>query len=220
MENRNDTVVDQKKVKNHRKIVLFGSLGVVILIILAFIFIFSQPKVVKFDNLKGLKIENIAVDDDGHIKAPDKPENKGWTFCGWYLDKSFNNKIDDLSTYTFTKTTTVYAKWKLTRYKITYEGITGITNLENLPTEYVMKHTYPEDWSEEDKDDVWKPDYDYDGSIPTFNEEKAIRGISLVDPIRKGYTFLGWYNSNDELVERLNNVKPTDITLIAKWQEN
>ncbi len=178
----------------------------------------SKSKIVKFENLKGLKIDNIAIDDDGHIKEPTLQERNGWTFEGWYLDATFNNKIEDLSTYTFTKSTTVYAKWKLTRYTITYEGVSGVTNLENLPTEYVVKHTFPEDYSEEEIDDVWKADFDYSGKIPTFNEEKAIRGIELVDPVRPGYKFLGWYDSDGNKVDKLNNIEPTNITLTAKWE--
>lgn len=218
MENKNEVVVDPKKAKNHRKTILFISFGVLVLIVLAFIFVFSQPKVVKFANLKGLKIDNIAIDDDGHIKEPTLQKRNGWTFKGWYLDATFNNKIEDLSTYTFTKSTTIYAKWKLTRYTITYEGISEVTNLENLPTEYVVKHTFPEDYSEDEKDNVWKADFDYSGKIPTFNEEKAIRGIELVDPVRPGYKFLGWYDSDGNKVDKLNNIEPTNITLTAKWE--
>ena len=43
MENKNEVVVDPKKAKNHRKTILFISFGILVLIVLAFIFVFSQP---------------------------------------------------------------------------------------------------------------------------------------------------------------------------------
>lgn len=240
MEENKNVNIDIKKQKTRRLVVLLSSLGVVILFILAFIFLFQQPKVVKFENLKGNKIDDVALTEDGYISKDDLTKitnkinlfsvnenanstNVVWDFKGWYLDQSFNNPIDDIATYKFSKTTTLFAKWTLHRYQITYDfGGVKITNENKLPKEYVAKHTFPEDWSNADKDNVWKADFDYSNGVPSFNESKALLGIDLVNPIpsKSAYTFVGWYSEPEFInkIERLDNVNPKDITLYAKFE--
>lgn len=236
----NKNVIVENKPNKRRLIVLLSALAVLILFIVLIVFVFTKPKIVKFENLKGNKIDAVALTEDGYISSDDiarimtkintfsvnensSSSNVVWDFSGWYLDSSFNNPIADLATKKFTSTTTVYAKWKLHRYTITYDfGGVAITNESSLPTEYVAKHTFPEDWSKDDKTNVWHADFDYTNGVPSFNEEKALTGIDLVNPIPKKsrYTFVGWYTEPEFInkVERLNNTEPTNITLYAKFE--
>lgn len=243
-----NNVVTNNSSKKRRLIVLLSGLGVLILFIVLIIFVFTKPKIVTFENLKGNKIDAVALTDDGYISSDDVTRimtkinnysvnenptstNVVWDFSGWYLDSSFNNPISDLASQKFKSSTTVYAKWKLHRYKITYEfGGIEITNISSLPTEYVAKHTYPEDlsdwdWSDDNKNkDIWEADFDYTNNIPSFNEAKALTGIELVSPVPKKskYTFVGWYTDPDfkNKIEKLNNTEPSDITLYAKFEKN
>ena len=137
MEN-NNTVNQTPKDKKRRKIVLFSCLGVAIIFALLIIFVFTQPKVVKFTNLMGSTyIDDIAVNKDGKIDAPKDPKLTGWDFVGWCTDKS-QEVLIDINTYEFKSSTTLYAKWRLHRYVITYEtnGGTLPTNTPNSPVEY------------------------------------------------------------------------------------
>lgn len=64
------------------------------------------------------------------------PTRKGYTFLGWYTDSTFKTR-----TYQVKKGSignkTVYAKWSLNRYKITYVLNGGINNSGN-PTTYTV----------------------------------------------------------------------------------
>lgn len=43
--------------------------------------------------------------------------------------------------------------------------------------------------------------------------------IRLKEAKKQGYKFLGWYNENDELVEKIEKDMSGNITLYAKWEE-
>ena len=64
----------------------------------------------KFDTNGGSKIDTVTeweystIDLDEYV-----PEKEGYKFVGWYADKDFDKKIDEVY---LTKDTTVYAKWE------------------------------------------------------------------------------------------------------------
>lgn len=53
-----------------------------------------------------------------HLK---EPEREGYTFQGWYTEKTFKNKITKIKKGT-QKNYKLYAKWKLNRYEIQFDG--------------------------------------------------------------------------------------------------
>ena len=61
---------------------------------------------------------------DGTINLPTDPEKTGYTFNGWYLDDGGLNQPFATDTE-ITSDTTVYAKWLLVNYTITYEANDG-----------------------------------------------------------------------------------------------
>ena len=137
MEN-NNTLNQTPKDKKRRKIVLFSCLGVAIIFILLIVFVFTKPKVVRFTNLMGATyIEDVTIDKDGKIVAPKDPKLTGWDFVGWCTDKSLEVLID-IDTYEFKTSTTLYAKWILHRYTITYVANDGTlpTNSPSSPMAY------------------------------------------------------------------------------------
>ncbi len=64
------------------------------------------------------------------------PSRAGYTFGGWYKEKDYTNKIGDASeSYTPNSDITVYAKWVLNNYNISYDLAGGTVSTSN-PTSY------------------------------------------------------------------------------------
>lgn len=87
------------------------------------------------------------------------PTRRGYTFAGWYTAKSGGSRIGSSSVVRTTKNQTLYARWKLVKYKIRYSLGKGKNSRSN-PVGYTV----------------------------------ASRTIVLKNPVRKGYTFKGWYS--------------------------
>lgn len=86
------------------------------------------------------------------------PTRRGYTFAGWYTAKSGGSRIGSSSVVRTTRNQTLYARWKLVKYKIQYRLGKG-TNSRSNPAGYTVRS----------------------------------RTIVLKNPVRKGYTFKGWY---------------------------
>ncbi len=216
MANENNQIVNEAKpTKNkRRKIVLWAGLAVFIIFILLLIFFFKKPITVTFVTNGGSTIELMSVDEDGYIDASKiKTTRRGWDFEGWYTNENKTAKIDDLATYKFKSSTTIYAKWRLHRYKITYELDRG-TNHPDNPKEYVIKHAKAED-------ETWLNDFDTTTKLPIPNSDSMLGKVTLYNPTREGYEFDGWYDNPDmtgNSITELNTSEPEDIVLYAKWK--
>lgn len=68
------------------------------------------------------------------LKDPTRP---GYTFKGWYTDADFENRIRRIDTSKL-KSYTIYAKWQLVDYKVTYK-LRGGTNNRKNPSSYNLK---------------------------------------------------------------------------------
>ena len=148
---------------------------------------------------KWLENYTITYELDGGTNASENPESynvetetitlkdpvkTGYTFAGWYsADNSPVTKIPQGSTGNIT----LYAKWELESYTITYE-LNGGTNAPENPAGYNVE----------------------------------TETITLKDPVKTGYTFAGWYRTEDftgEAVTEIAQDTTGDITLYAKWIE-
>lgn len=87
------------------------------------------------------------------------PTRRGYTFAGWYTAKSGGSRIGSSSVVRTARNQTLYARWKLVKYKIQYRLGKG-TNSRSNPAGYTV----------------------------------TSRTIVLKNPVRKGYTFKGWYS--------------------------
>ena len=87
------------------------------------------------------------------------PTRRGYTFAGWYTAKSGGSRIGSSSVVRTTRNQTLYARWRLVKYKIQYRLGKG-TNSRSNPAGYTVRS----------------------------------RTIVLKKPVRKGYTFKGWYS--------------------------
>ena len=88
---------------------------------------------ISFNTNGGTEVEPITQNYQTSVTAPFAPAKNGYKFEGWYSDSALKNK------YTFTtmpaNDVTLYAKWSLETYKITY-NLEGGTNNKNNPSTF------------------------------------------------------------------------------------
>lgn len=176
--------------------------------------------------------------ESGLITLKD-PTREGYTFAGWYNGEQLVTTIDSNTLENISLT----AKWTVNSYKLTFDvdgNLTertfkygeSITAIEN-PTK--VGHTFV-GWSEELPETMPANDitveakwainsyditYDLAGGVnnsenpTTYTIESGL--ITLKNPTREGYTFLGWYNG-EQLVTIIDSNTLENITLTAKWK--
>lgn len=176
--------------------------------------------------------------ESGLITLKD-PTKEGYTFAGWYNGEQLVTTIDSNTLENISLT----AKWTVNSYKLTFDvdgNLTertfkygeSITAIEN-PTK--VGHTFV-GWSEELPETMPANDitveakwainsyditYDLAGGVnnsenpTTYTIESGL--ITLKNPTREGYTFLGWYNG-EQLVTIIDSNTLENITLTAKWK--
>lgn len=176
--------------------------------------------------------------ESGLITLKD-PTRVGYTFAGWYNGEQLVTTIDSNTLENISLT----AKWTVNSYKLTFDvdgNLTertfkygeSITAIEN-PTK--VGHTFV-GWSEELPETMPANDitveakwainsyditYDLAGGVnnsenpTTYTIESGL--ITLKNPTREGYTFLGWYNG-EQLVTIIDSNTLENITLTAKWK--
>ena len=168
------------------------------------------------------------------------PTKEGYTFLGWYID---NNEVTS-DYYSNLSDININAKWTEATYSISYDLDGGVcnnlpteynkSNMINLPTPTKEGYTFL-GWYDENNKLIktleyknynlkakWKViiytiTYNLAGGVcnnlPTeFNKTNM---INLPTPTKEGYTFLGWYDENDNLV---NTVELKNYNLKAKWK--
>lgn len=91
---------------------------------------------ISFNTNAGTEVEPITQNYQTSVSAPSSPAKNGYKFEGWYSDSALKNK------YTFTtmpaKDITLYAKWSLENYKITY-NLEGGANNKNNPSSFTVE---------------------------------------------------------------------------------
>ena len=156
---------------------------------------------------------------------PSNPSREGYTFTGW--DKDFSNVKSDL---------TVTAQYTINVYTVTFLDKDGKT-LKTESVEYGKSATAPdapvvEGWTFAGWDKAFNvvksdltvqatytqnPVYtvtfvDWDGSIiATVKVEEGKSAVKPDDPIREGYTFIGWDKEFDNVT--------SDLTVTALYEE-
>lgn len=88
-------------------------------------------------NYGDLPDQTEEADSDGSYKiAKPEPERSGYKVLGWFTDDAFTTEWDFANA--FTADTTLYAKWEIINYTITYE-LDGGTNYSGAPTSYTIE---------------------------------------------------------------------------------
>ena len=87
---------------------------------------------ITFDSNEGSAVAPITQNYGTPVTEPSNPTRLGYTFDGWYTDD--NTFLLEYEFTTMTQNTTLYAKWNIVNYDITYNGLLGATN--SNPTSY------------------------------------------------------------------------------------
>ena len=185
---------------------------------------------------------------EGHkVEAKEAPNKKGYLFDKWYSDEGLT--IENNFEEKIMNNKTIYGKYNENKHTVTYinEETTYYTEevLDSFtakgPSVNPEKEGYTFKYFSKDK----KVAFDYNVEITEditlyavyeintykvtyINEESEYHKEELTyksehekieDPVKKGYTFIGWYNENEEKVE-YPIIVTKDITLHSKYEIN
>ena len=174
------------------------------------------------------------------------PMRAGYVFDGWYLDADYKNQITDttgrIGNLVLHAKWVLEDEYTITYANVdNYDGITSYTVESNVVFKNPTKTGYKfVGWDYEGTyitstnglvgditvTAVWEIityniNYDLDeGTLTsknpsTYNVETAT--ITLNEPEKLGYKFLGWYNGQTK-VETIKQGSTGDISLVAKWE--
>ncbi len=79
--------------------------------------------VISFDSLGGTPIQPLIRVYGETVAVPDEPIKVGHSFNGWYLEETYDNQV--VFPYEVTGTATIYAKWDINDYTITFDSNGG-----------------------------------------------------------------------------------------------
>ena len=132
----------------------------------------TPPNVtVSFDMMgHGTQVSDLTVTWNTAATAPSAPTQTGYTFGGWYVDP------DCETAWTWTdkvlNAMTLYAKWTLVEYTITYNGLSGATNSPNNPAKFTIE-------DEIVFEPATKEGYTFDGWYTSNTYTTEMTGIAL-----------------------------------------
>lgn len=96
---------------------------------------------VSFDATGGSPVGDLTISYDDKINAPTAPTKTGYTFAGWYKDATLTTEWD-FATETVTEDTTLYGKWAINSYTVTF-NTNGGTTVAPVTITYDKKITKP-----------------------------------------------------------------------------
>lgn len=87
---------------------------------------------VQFETNGGDEIEKQSVKEGSKVIVPDEPEKEGFFFDGWYSDEALETEFDFDAPVT--ANITLYAKWNIKTYKVTFktDGGTPVPDDQNI----------------------------------------------------------------------------------------
>lgn len=129
---------------------------------------------------------------DDTYKLPEEPARTGYTFLGWYTDRSGGTKVENTTQVTTAKYHVLCAHWEANEYTVTFDAQGG---------------TFPNDGS---TTQTMNLEYNRTYSVPQQN------------PTKSGYVFEGWYTERTggtQVTTRTSMDTAKDHTLYARWRQ-
>ena len=177
--------------KNKKKIIAIISGIILIAIIVFLLWFFNRKFDVTFDLNNGTKEEIIKVKYHQTINEKDIKDQKdlGESFIAWYEVVGIKGKEDVLADKPFDFNTKINKAIKL---KVLYEG-----KVETITITFDSKGG---------------------SAVDPITINKGTELILPKDPTYAGYTFKGWYDTNETPIHN-NALLEEDTTLYAKWEK-
>ena len=177
--------------KNKKKIIAIVSGIILIAIIIFLLWFFNRKFDVTFDLNNGTKEEIIKVKYHQTINEKDIKDQKelGESFIAWYEVVGIKGKEDVLADKPFDFNTKINKAIKL---KALYEG-----KVETITITFDSKGG---------------------SAVDPITINKGTELILPKDPTYAGYTFKGWYDTNETPIHN-NALLEEDTTLYAKWEK-
>ena len=99
---------------------------------------------VTFDSDSGSEVADVEVSHGETVSKPSDPTKTGYRFDGWYEEVARTNKVD-FTTKTITEDLTLYAKWEIKVYTVTFDSDSGseVADVEVSHGETVTKPSDP-----------------------------------------------------------------------------
>ncbi|MDX9692323.1 MAG: InlB B-repeat-containing protein, partial [Acholeplasmataceae bacterium] len=88
---------------------------------------------ITFDTNGGTSLSTLELRESQTIETILRPTKTGYTFQDWYLDSELTNLL--VLPYTLTNHITLYAKWEINRYTITF-GVNGGNQVDAITVDY------------------------------------------------------------------------------------
>lgn len=98
---------------------------------------------VTFNTNGGSAVKEQEIDYGGKVTKPEAPTQTGYTFAGWYSDANFNTPWN-FDTNTVSGNMTLYAKWNINQYTVTF-NTNGGSDVDSLSVDYGDTVTKPAD---------------------------------------------------------------------------
>ena len=210
--------------------------------------------VVTFETNGGTAIAPIELQKNNLITTAVETTKVGYTFVGWYSDEALETEFD-IETQVITDDITLYAKWEINEYTVTYVE-NGGSDVADETVKYNEVFTRPAPPTYEGYkfagwylDEQFQEEYSFDTPatqnitlyakwvadttcVVTFETNGAgtIEAMELqvgdkvvvADPIKVGYTFIGWYSDSSftNVFDIATMTVRGDMTLYAKWEIN
>ena len=97
---------------------------------------------VSFDSVGGSSVDEKTVDYNTLVTKPENPTKRGYTFGGWYEDEACTKVY--IFEQPVTKDMTLYAKWTINTYKVSFDSVGG-SSVDEKTVDYNTPVTKPED---------------------------------------------------------------------------
>jgi len=87
---------------------------------------------VTFNARNGSPLFPYTVAEGSTVARPPDPDRYGYTFAGWYADSIGWSDIWDFDTYLVVSDTTLFAKWTVNLYRVTFNARNGESPLDSM----------------------------------------------------------------------------------------
>ncbi len=167
---------------------------------------------VSFDSIEGSSVDEKTVDYNTAVTPPENPTKMGYSFKGWYTDETCKNAYDFAAPVTGNMT--LYAKWTINTYKISFDSIGG-SSVDEKTVDYNTAVTQPENPT--------KMEYTFGG---WYTDEACKNAYDFTTPVTGDMTLYAKWTINtykisfDSLGGSSIDAKTTDYNTTITKPEN